>query len=105
MAVSICFLTVSAMAGVTLAAITTGSVISAPATRAGMSAQPLGGGTPSVLQPCTPRRAYRCRRTPWPSCSATWRRLGFVVSQIREIEDARQKRLERQHVESGFLQR
>src|SRR5438874_722769 len=44
MAVSICFLTVSAMAGVTLAAITTGSVISAPARRAGMSAQPLGGG-------------------------------------------------------------
>src|SRR5438309_1153562 len=44
MAVSICFLTVSAMAGVTLAAITTGSVISAPASRAGMSAQPLGGG-------------------------------------------------------------
>ena len=38
------FLDVSAMAGVTLAAITTGSVISAPASRAGMSAQPLGGG-------------------------------------------------------------
>ena len=28
---------------------------------------------PPVLQPCTPRRAYRCRRTPWPSCRAIWR--------------------------------
>jgi len=27
---------------------------------------------PSVWQPCTPRRACRCRQTPWPSCSATW---------------------------------
>src|SRR5258708_352308 len=44
MPASTCFLTVSAIAGVTLAAITTGSVISAPASRAGMSAQPLGGG-------------------------------------------------------------
>src|SRR5438552_17612971 len=44
MAVSICFLTVSAMAGVTLAAVTARSVISAPASGAGMSAQRLGGG-------------------------------------------------------------
>jgi transposase len=36
----------------------------------------------------------------WPSCSATWARLGFVVSQIREIEQARQKRLE-QEPETG----
>src|SRR5207253_5151120 len=50
MAVSICFLTVSAMAGVTLAAITTGSVISPPATRAGMSAQPLGGGKRPICE-------------------------------------------------------
>ena len=28
---------------------------------------------PSVLQPCTPRRACRCHQTPWPSCSAIWR--------------------------------
>jgi hypothetical protein len=27
---------------------------------------------PSVLQPCTPGRACRCRQTPWPSCSAIW---------------------------------
>jgi transposase len=32
-----------------------------------------GGGRPSVLQPCTPRRACRCHQTPWPSCSAMWR--------------------------------
>src|SRR5438270_3657895 len=50
MPVSICFLTVSAMAGVTLAAITTGSVISPPATRAGMSAQPLGGGKRPICE-------------------------------------------------------
>jgi transposase len=30
------------------------------------------GGPPSVLQPCSPRRACRCRQTPWPSCSVTW---------------------------------
>src|SRR5882757_10326836 len=28
---------------------------------------------PNVWQPCTPRRACRCRQTPWPSCSATRR--------------------------------
>ena len=50
MPVSICFFTVSAMAGVTLAAITTGSVISPPATRAGMSAQPLGGGKRPICE-------------------------------------------------------
>jgi hypothetical protein len=26
---------------------------------------------PNVLQPCTPRKACRCRQMPWPSCSAT----------------------------------
>jgi transposase len=51
---------------------------------------------PSVWQLCTPRRACRCHRTPWPNCSVTLARLGFVVSQIREIEEARQKRLEQQ---------
>ena len=38
-------------------------------------------GLPSVLQPCTPRRACRCRRTPWPSCSATWH--GWALSPAR----------------------
>ncbi len=32
-----------------------------------------GGGRPNVWQACTPRRAFRCRQTPWPSCSVTWR--------------------------------
>ena len=32
-----------------------------------------GGGPPNVWQPCTPRKACRCRQTPWPSCSAIWR--------------------------------
>jgi hypothetical protein len=36
----------------------------------------------------------------WPSCSATLAPLGFVVSQIRAIEEARQKRLE-QETETG----
>src|SRR6516164_6955308 len=43
--VSTCRLTVSAMAGVTCAAMTAGSVISALASRPGMSSQPLGGGS------------------------------------------------------------
>src|SRR6516164_7669458 len=43
--VSTCRLTVSAMAGVTCAAITAASVISALASRPGMSSQPLGGGS------------------------------------------------------------
>src|SRR5580704_8869814 len=32
-----------------------------------------GGGRRIVLPRYTPRRACRCRRTAWPSCSATWR--------------------------------
>ena len=44
---------------------------------------------PSVLQPCIPRRACRCRQT--PELQRDMARLGFVVSQIKEIEDARQK--------------
>ena len=32
-----------------------------------------GGGRPNVWQPCTPRRACRCRQMLWPSCSAIWR--------------------------------
>jgi transposase len=36
----------------------------------------------------------------WPSCSRDMARLGFVVSQIRESEDARRKRLEQQ-LETG----
>jgi hypothetical protein len=42
---STCFRTVSAMAGVTCAAMAAGSVSSALASRAGMSSQPLGGGS------------------------------------------------------------
>src|SRR5215472_7695540 len=41
---STCRLTVSAMVGVICAAITAGSVISALASRPGVSSQPLGGG-------------------------------------------------------------
>src|SRR5919109_4624371 len=42
---STCLLTVSAIAGVTCAAMTAGSVISALASRAGISSQPLGDGS------------------------------------------------------------
>src|SRR4029077_18511146 len=40
-----------------------------------------GGGRPNVWQPCTPRKACRCRQTPWPSCRATWR--GWALSSTR----------------------
>jgi nitrite reductase/ring-hydroxylating ferredoxin subunit len=33
------------------------------------------------LQPCTPRRACRCRQTPWPSCGAMW--LGWALLSAR----------------------
>jgi hypothetical protein len=42
---STCFFTVSAIAGVTSAAMAAGSVSSALASRAGMSSHPLGGGS------------------------------------------------------------
>src|ERR1700737_719784 len=51
---STCLLTISAMAGVTCAAMTAGSVISAPASRPGMSSHPWGHGsrpTSEVLLP------------------------------------------------------
>ena len=54
----------------------------------------------NVWPPFTPRRACHCHQTPWPSLQRDMARLGFVVSQIREIEDARQKRLE-QEPETG----
>src|SRR6185503_15795578 len=40
-----------------------------------------GGGRPNVSQPCTPRRACRCRQMPWPSCSARLR--GWVLLSAR----------------------
>src|SRR5882762_257538 len=51
---------------------------------------------PNVWQPCTPRKECRCRQMLWRSLQRDMARLGFVVSQIREIEEARQKRLEHQ---------
>src|SRR5215472_10692976 len=45
MPISACFLTVSATAGMTSAAMVAGSVISAVASRAGISSHPLGGGS------------------------------------------------------------
>jgi hypothetical protein len=65
MPVSIRFLTVSAMAGVTLAAITTGSVISAPVSRAGMSAQPLGGGKRPICEVLIRVRLRRMFPSSW----------------------------------------
>src|SRR5438093_8480699 len=44
--------------------------IKATLARLGIRNQPCAR-RPNVLQPCTPRRAYRCRQMPWPSCSAT----------------------------------
>ena len=53
-------------------------------------------GPPNVWQPCTPRKACRCQPNTLAELQRDMARLGFVVSQIREIEDARQKRLEQQ---------
>jgi transposase len=51
------------------------------------------------LQRYTPRRVCRCRQI-LAELQRDMARLGFVVSQIREIEEARQKRLE-QEPETG----
>jgi hypothetical protein len=48
---STCFFTVSAIAGVTSAAIVAGSVSSALASRAGMSSHPLGPRQPAGFHP------------------------------------------------------
>jgi transposase len=52
-----------------------------------------------VLQQYTPRRACRCRQMYW-ELQRDMARLGFVLNQIREIEEARHKRLA-QEPESG----
>jgi len=66
---STCRLTVSAMAGVTCAAMTAESVISALASRAGMSSQPLGGGSRPTCEVLI-RVMLRCMflSSPVPAC-------------------------------------
>jgi hypothetical protein len=58
---------------------------------------PCFGRPPSVWQPCIIPEGMPLPPNTLAELQRDMARLGFVVSQIRQIEEARRKRLEQQH--------